>query len=62
MTIRWMPCPPEGLRQAERAAIQGAPGGVLWEQLRAERLAVKTDPARRGELANRVREALDLAL
>lgn len=30
MTIRWMPCPHETLRDAERDAIQGAPGGVLW--------------------------------
>lgn len=61
MTIRWMPCAPEVLRQAERAAIHNAPGGVLWEQLRAERLAVKRDPRRRGELANRVKAALDRA-
>lgn len=60
MTIRWIPCVPEGLRHAERAAIAGAPGGVLWERLRAERLAVKKDPARRGELVKRVAEALDL--
>ena len=58
MTIRWMACAPEGLLQAERAAIQQAPGGVLWEQLRAERLAVKKDPAHRGELANQVKAAL----
>lgn len=59
MTIRWMPCPHETLRLAERAAIDGAPGGVLWERLRSERLAVKRDPARRGALANLVKAALD---
>ena len=58
MTIRWMTCAPEGLLQAELAAIHGAPSGVLWEQLRAERLAVKRDPGRRGELASRVMAAL----
>jgi hypothetical protein len=61
MTIRWMACPPDGLLQAERAAIREAPGGVLWEQLRAERLAVKRDPSRRGELTKKVRMALDRA-
>lgn len=40
MTICWMPCAPEGLRRAEHAAIKGAPGGVLWERLPTERLAV----------------------
>jgi hypothetical protein len=59
MTIRWIACAPQDLRHAERAAIQGAPGGVLWEELRAERLAVKSDPGRRGELANRINAALD---
>jgi len=60
MTICWTPCAPEGLRRAERAAIKGAPGGVLWERLPTERLAVKRDPSRRGELAAKVRAALDL--
>jgi hypothetical protein len=59
MTIRWMACAPDGLRRAERAAIQGAPGGVLWEQLRVERSAVKSDPGRHGELAKKVKETLD---
>jgi len=58
ITIHWMACPPEDLREAERAAIRGAPGGVLWERLRVERLAVKKDAARRGELARRVSENL----
>jgi hypothetical protein len=59
MTIRWMRCSPEELRDAERAAIQSAPGGVLWEQLRLERTAVKHDPTRHGELSIKVKEALD---
>ena len=49
----------EDLLDAERAAIRDAPGGVLWEALRAERLSVKKDPARRGALANEVKAALD---
>ena len=59
MTIRWMACAPETLRRAQLAAIRGAPGGVFWEELRAERLAVKKNPTRRGELANKVKAALD---
>jgi len=38
--------------------MQSAPGGVLWEELRADRFAVKSDLDRRGELAKKVKATL----
>jgi hypothetical protein len=58
VTIRWMECPREELDAVERAAIQDAPGGVLWESLRAERTALKEDPAQYAEFTRLVASRL----
>ena len=41
LTIRWLACSSEQRHALERAAIQEAAGGVVWEQLRTERDALK---------------------
>jgi hypothetical protein len=45
INVRWMECPPEELGEVEQEAIRDSPGGVLWETLKQERLALKRDPS-----------------
>jgi hypothetical protein len=58
VTIRWLECSPEELDATERAAIRDAPGGVLWESLRGERLELKGHPERHAEFTRAVASRL----
>jgi hypothetical protein len=58
VTIRWVECPPEELDAVERVAIRDAPGGVLWESLRAERTGLKKDPQRHADFTHLVASRL----
>jgi hypothetical protein len=58
VTIRWLECSAEELDATERAAIRDAPGGVLWESLRAERLELKRHAERHAEFTRAVASRL----
>jgi len=58
VTIRWQECSPVELDATERAAIRDAPGGVLWESLRAERTELKQHPERHAEFTRAVASRL----